>query len=142
MRRLIKLAAASAIVAAIAGCGRSSSADQGSGAYGESSVVAAAGSGATTPRTSPPATMPSGDPVLDGYPTLVPVTEIDARVAAWVLSFGPADQVVALAPGVYTEYSPYVPDLAEYLYRPTFGDCETRSTYFPDDPGTCWTDVR
>ena len=91
----------------------------------------------TTTTTIPVVRMPSGDPVFPGYPLLVPTSSVDSRVANWANS----DQLVALAPGVYSEYNPLIPELQAYLDGPNDGDCMMRDRYFPMSGGACWSGV-
>jgi hypothetical protein len=58
---------------------------------------------------------PSGDPVLPGYPLIVPVGTIDDRVASW---------------------------FEAYLDGPNSGDCIVRSQFFPNTGGACWEGVQ
>lgn len=85
---------------------------------------------------------PSGDPVLPGYPLIVPVATIDGRVASWFGDKLVNGQVVALAPGVYTPFNPVVPAPTDYLDGPNSGDCIVRSQFFPDSGGACWEGVQ
>ena len=80
---------------------------------------------------------PSGDPVLPGYPLIVPTSAIDYRVANAIST----EQVVAVAPGVYAAYSPTQTDLYAYLDLPNDGDCAVRDQYFPGTGGACWNGV-
>jgi hypothetical protein len=73
---------------------------------------------------------------------LVPVDSLDYRVASWMENKASNGQVVAVAPGVYTGYSPVEPDLAEYLDTPNSGDCIVRKKFFPSSGGACWDGVQ
>lgn len=148
---------------ALAGCGRDGpSADAAGASTTTASTPAPSTTASTAPSTTqttaptttpitassttgtpppPPVTMPSGDPVFAGYPKLVPLNSVDYRVAAWFEGKAPSGQLVALAPGVYTPYTPNVPDLTFYLDQPNSGDCATRDRYFPASGGACWTGV-
>jgi hypothetical protein len=127
---------------ALVGCGSSS---RGEPAVTTSSTVPSTTTTRAPTSTAstlpPPVTMPNGQPVFEGYPKLVPVSSLDRRVASWVQLNGPVDQVVALAPGVYTEFNPNIPDLSKYLDEPNMGDCAMRDEYFPGTGGACWTGV-
>jgi ABC-type Fe3+-hydroxamate transport system substrate-binding protein len=102
----------------------------------------------TTPIPVPPTTTttllvyPSGDPVLPGYPLIVPVSTIDKRVASWFEGKLVDGQVVALAPGVYTPFNPVIPELTDYLDGPNEGDCVVRGQFFPNSGGACWDGVQ
>ncbi|WP_154814574.1 hypothetical protein [Actinophytocola xinjiangensis] len=85
---------------------------------------------------------PSGDPVLPGYPLIVPVGTIDRRLVSWFEGQLIDGQVVALAPGVYTPFNPVVPDLVDYLVGPSSGDCAVREKFFPESGGACWDGVQ
>jgi hypothetical protein len=85
---------------------------------------------------------PSGDPVLPGYPLIVPVSTIDRRPAAWMEDNLVDGQVVALAPGLYRAYNPAVPDLTAYLDGPVDGDCLLKDQFFPSAGGACWDGVQ
>lgn len=97
--------------------------------------------------TSPPTTVPTlrypnGEPVLPGFPRLVPLANIDSRVRSWLTTNPPpSDQAVELAPGVFANYNPAVPNLASYLRGPVDGDCAVRREYFPTSGGACWNGV-
>jgi len=86
--------------------------------------------------------MPSGDTVFPGYPKLVPIGDVDYRVANWYKGKVSTGELVALAPGVYTPYNPIVPDLASHLAGPSAGDCAARRRYFPQTGGACWEGVQ
>jgi hypothetical protein len=92
--------------------------------------------------TMPTPTMPNGDALFTGYPKIVKGSTIDYRVRNWYQGKLTDDQVVALAPGVYTPYNPNVPDLNEYLSGPADGDCAMKNHYFPDAGGACWNGVK
>ena len=65
-----------------------------------------------TTTTTKALSYPDGSPVLPGYPKLVPLASIDSRVNNWfTLQPPPSDQVVELAPGVFSPYNPAVPTL-------------------------------
>lgn len=88
------------------------------------------------------ATYPSGDPVMAGYPLKVSIDSLDRRVASWLQDSAYEGQVVAVAPGVYTAYSPVEPDLNQYLNGPVDGDCTVRTKFFPGSGGSCWNGVQ
>lgn len=96
----------------------------------------------TTTTTTTVFTYPSGDPVLAGYPLIVPVGTIDERVASWFDGKLVDGQVVALAPGVYTPFNPVIPGLTDYLDVPNDGDCAVRGQFFPNSGGACWEGVQ
>jgi hypothetical protein len=81
--------------------------------------------------------------VLEGFPRLVPLSSIDSRVqnAFTISGPPPSDQVVEVAPGVFTPYNPAVPNLESYLDVPNDGDCVVRHEYFPNTGGACWNGV-
>lgn len=79
---------------------------------------------------------------MPGYPVIVSVDSIDYRVASWYEGRLSDGQVVALAPGVYTPYSPIEADLTEYLDGPSDGDCVVREKFFPQSGGSCWSGVQ
>lgn len=97
-------------------------------------------------KTSDPAalTYPSGDGVLAGYPKKVSVSSIDERLATTYEGQLADGQLVALAPGVYTPFSPVDPDLTAYLSSdtPSDGDCTIKQKYFPATGGSCWSGVQ
>lgn len=52
------------------------------------------------------------------------------------------DQVVALAPGLYTPFNPRVPDLSSYYEDPgVYGDRALKNAIFPSSPGASWDGV-
>lgn len=85
---------------------------------------------------------PSGVPVLPGYPLIVPIGQIDRRVASWLEDHVIDGQVVAVAPGVYRAFNPAVPTLSDYIDGPNAGDCLVRKQYYPEAGGTCWDGVQ
>jgi hypothetical protein len=88
------------------------------------------------------AVMGNGDRVFPGFPLIVDVTTIDSRVAGWYEGDLVDGRVVALAPGVYTPYTPTVPDTLAYLDAATAGDCAMREQFFPNSAGSCWNGVQ
>lgn len=150
MRRMTVLAALVATALLFAGCSSRTESDEQS-AQAETTVTATASAPVKTTTTTmpvPPTTTttilmyPSGDPVLPGYPLIVPVGAIDTRVASWFEGQLVDGQVVALAPGVYTPFNPVVSDLTNYLDGPNNGDCVVRSQFFPNSGGACWDGVQ
>jgi len=52
------------------------------------------------------------------------------------------DQVVALAPGLYTPYNPRVTDLSSYyFYTGVYGDSAIKNAYMPEAGGSMWDGV-
>jgi hypothetical protein len=145
MRRSAALVALVAAALLLAGC--SSRTEPGaSNGLTETTTTATTSTTTTTPAPTTTTTQvfmyPSGDPVLPGYPLIVPVDTIDGRVASWFEDKLVNGQVVALAPGVYTPFNPVVPALTNYLDGPNSGDCTVRSQFFPDSGGACWEGVQ
>lgn len=140
---MLKVPVVLAFLLVLAGCGGDDKAASTTAATDAPTTTVATTTTTTTTTTfvPPPVTMPSGDPVFPGYPKLVARSSIDSRVANWYKD-SPSDQLVALAPGVYTPFNPNVPDLAAYLDGPNSGDCAARSRYFPNSGGACWEGVR
>ena len=79
---------------------------------------------------------------MAGYPMKVSIASLDYRVASWLQDSAHEGQVVAVAPGVYTAYSPVEPDLNQYLTGPVDGDCTVRTKFFPGAGGSCWNGVQ
>lgn len=82
--------------------------------------------------------MGNGQLVFDGYPRIVSSSQVDYRVRNWA----EVSEFVAVAPGVYSSYNPFVPDLREYLEGPFLGDCVAIRKFFPSSSSTCWDGVR
>jgi hypothetical protein len=77
-----------------------------------------------------------------GYPLIVHAATLDYRVAAAFEGKTVNDQVVALAPGLYTAYNPNVPDLlAYYDHVGVYGDSAMKKSYMPETGGSLWAGV-
>ena len=77
-----------------------------------------------------------------GYPLLVRGSALDYRVASWFEGKLVNDQVVALAPGLYTPYNPNVEDLLSYYEGAgVYGDSIIKRTYLPTAGGAYWSGV-
>jgi hypothetical protein len=88
------------------------------------------------------AVMGNGDRVFPGFPLIVDLATIDSRVAGWYEGDLVDGRVVALAPGVYTPYTPTVPNPLAYFNAATAGDCAMREQFFPNSAGSCWNGVQ
>ena len=88
------------------------------------------------------AVMGNGDRVFPGFPLIVDAGTIDSRVAGSFEGELVDGRVVALAPGVYTPYTPTVPNPVAYLDAATAGDCGMREQFFPNSEGPCWNGVQ
>jgi ABC-type Fe3+-hydroxamate transport system substrate-binding protein len=96
---------------------------------------------ATTSAAPKALTYPSGDEVREGYPLIVNVDSLDTRVVNSFKGQLVEGQVVAVAPGVYMQYNPVEPDLAQYLKGPLSGDCTVIKKFFPATSNSCWPGV-
>ncbi|MDQ0212558.1 PASTA domain-containing protein [Arthrobacter bambusae] len=105
-------------------------------------AAAPSSSPTATPKSAPTgyaATVPAKFP---GYPLIVHAATLDYRVKFAFEGKLVDDQVVALAPGLYTPYNPHVPDLASYYaHSGVYGDSAIKDAYMPDAGGATWDGV-
>lgn len=97
-----------------------------------------------TPTPTPTATgyAASVPAKFPGYPLIVHGASLDYRVAASLEGKLVDDQVVALAPGLYTPYNPNVPDLLTYYHHVgVYGDSAIKKAYMPEVGGSMWSGV-
>lgn len=85
------------------------------------------------------ATVPAKFP---GYPLIVHSATLDYRIKFAMEGKLVDDQVVALAPGLYTPYNPRVTDLSSYyVHTGVYGDSAIKNAYMPEAGGATWPGV-
>lgn len=89
-------------------------------------------------RTGYAATVPEKFP---GYPLIVHSATLDYRIKSAFEGKLVDDQVVALAPGLYTPYNPRVTDLSSYYNTGVYGDNAIKNAYMPEAGGSMWDGV-
>jgi hypothetical protein len=93
----------------------------------------------TPTATGYAATVPAKFP---GYPLIVHGASLDYRIKFAFEGKLVDDQVVALAPGLYTPYNPRVTDLLTYyVHTGVYGDSALKNAYMPDAGGATWPGV-
>gem|GEM_PF-2734120 len=93
----------------------------------------------TSTATGYAASVPAKFP---GYPLIVHSASLDYRVKFAFEGKLVDDQVVALAPGLYTPYNPRVTDLLSYyVHTGVYGDSAIKNAYMPETGGATWDGV-
>lgn len=93
----------------------------------------------TPTATGYAATVPAKFP---GYPLIVHGASLDYRIKSAFEGKLVDDQVVALAPGLYTPYNPRVTDLLSYyVHTGVYGDSALKNAYMPETGGATWPGV-